>query len=150
MPVASFATARELLYWVAPAVCSCSFAVALTPPGTVRATPPRPMYRMHRDIEELRSGNQSPRPETPEPDSRQGRRNPPEAGVQLLDDDGAVSVQVGGGDHLARQRVGLTLGGDAARVVLEAYLCEVLYAEAVPYTEEGRAPRATRGGVPRS
>ena len=52
------------------------------------------MYRMHRDIEELRTGNQSPRPETPEPDSRQGRRNPPEAGVQLLDDDGAVSVQV--------------------------------------------------------
>ncbi|KAI0831432.1 hypothetical protein BC628DRAFT_1415933 [Trametes gibbosa] len=47
---------------------------------------------MHRDIEELRT--QSPRPETPEPDSRQGRRNPREAGVQLLDDDGAVSVQL--------------------------------------------------------
>ncbi|KAI0375024.1 hypothetical protein BV20DRAFT_961275 [Pilatotrama ljubarskyi] len=47
---------------------------------------------MHRDLEELRT--QSPRPETPEPDSRQGRRNPPEAGVQLLDDDGAISVQL--------------------------------------------------------
>ncbi|KAH9857008.1 hypothetical protein C2E23DRAFT_881495 [Lenzites betulinus] len=47
---------------------------------------------MHRDIEELRT--QSPRPETPEPDSRQGRRNPREAGVQLLDDDGAVSMQL--------------------------------------------------------
>ena len=52
------------------------------------------MSKLHRDIEELRSGNQSPRPETPEPDSRQGRRNPPEAGVQLLEDDGAISVQV--------------------------------------------------------
>ncbi|KAI0647174.1 hypothetical protein C8Q79DRAFT_609124 [Trametes meyenii] len=50
------------------------------------------MSRMHRDIEELRA--QSPRPETPEPDSRQGRRNPPEAGVQLLDDDGAISAQL--------------------------------------------------------
>lgn len=50
------------------------------------------MSKLHRDIEELRT--QSPRPETPEPDSRQGRRNPPEAGVQLLDDDGAISVQV--------------------------------------------------------
>lgn len=33
----------------------------------------------------------SPRPETPEPDSRQGRRNASEAGVQLLDDEGAIS-----------------------------------------------------------
>ncbi|OSC99029.1 hypothetical protein PYCCODRAFT_1438639 [Trametes coccinea BRFM310] len=48
------------------------------------------MSKLHRDIEELRT--QSPRPETPEPDSRQGRRNPPEAGVQLLDDDGAISI----------------------------------------------------------
>ncbi len=54
------------------------------------------MFKMHRDIEELRSGTQSPRPETPEPDSRQGRRNAPEAGVQLLDDDGAISIQVRG------------------------------------------------------
>ena len=52
------------------------------------------MHKMHRDIEELRTGTQSPRPETPEPDSRQGRRNSPAAGVQLLDDDGAISVQV--------------------------------------------------------
>nr|VWO98744.1 Asparagine synthase (Glutamine-hydrolyzing) [Ganoderma boninense] len=52
------------------------------------------MFKMHRDIEELRSGTQSPRPETPEPDSRQGRRNPPGAGVQLLDDDGAISIQL--------------------------------------------------------
>ncbi|RDX56634.1 hypothetical protein OH76DRAFT_1336224 [Lentinus brumalis] len=52
------------------------------------------MSRMHRDIEELRAGTQSPRPETPEPDSRQGRRNAPEAGVQLLDDDGAISEQL--------------------------------------------------------
>ncbi|PCH38095.1 hypothetical protein WOLCODRAFT_87839 [Wolfiporia cocos MD-104 SS10] len=35
----------------------------------------------------------SPRPETPEPDSRQGRRNVA-AGVQLLDDDGAISIQL--------------------------------------------------------
>ena len=36
---------------------------------------------------------QSPRPETPEPDSRQGRRNA-EIGVQLLDDEGAISDKV--------------------------------------------------------
>ncbi|KAG6890461.1 hypothetical protein C0992_001508 [Termitomyces sp. T32_za158] len=33
----------------------------------------------------------SPRPETPEPSSKQGRRN---AGVQLLDDEGAISDQL--------------------------------------------------------
>ncbi|KAF5380905.1 hypothetical protein D9615_003886 [Tricholomella constricta] len=38
----------------------------------------------------LDSGTQSPRPETPEPSSIQGRRN---AGVQLLDDDGGISDQ---------------------------------------------------------
>ncbi|KAG5653970.1 hypothetical protein H0H81_008838 [Sphagnurus paluster] len=42
---------------------------------------------MHR----FESGNQSPRPETPEPASIQGRRN---AGVQLLDDDGGISDQL--------------------------------------------------------
>ncbi|KAI0720966.1 hypothetical protein C8T65DRAFT_252787 [Cerioporus squamosus] len=52
------------------------------------------MSKLHRDIEELRAGTQSPRPETPEPGSRQGRRNAPEAGVQLLDDDGAISEQL--------------------------------------------------------
>ncbi|TFY82974.1 hypothetical protein EWM64_g1041 [Hericium alpestre] len=36
---------------------------------------------------------QSPRPETPEPSSRQGRRNM-ERDVQLLDDDGAISAQL--------------------------------------------------------
>ncbi|KAF9456778.1 hypothetical protein BDZ94DRAFT_316954 [Collybia nuda] len=37
------------------------------------------------------SGARSPRPETPEPSSIQGRRNP---GVQLLDDDGGISDQL--------------------------------------------------------
>ncbi|KAG5646669.1 hypothetical protein DXG03_002659 [Asterophora parasitica] len=37
------------------------------------------------------SGTQSPRPETPEPSSIQGRRN---AGVHLLDDDGGISDQL--------------------------------------------------------
>ena len=36
---------------------------------------------------------QSPRPDTPEPSSRQGRRNP-QPGAQLLDDDGAISEKV--------------------------------------------------------
>jgi hypothetical protein len=36
---------------------------------------------------------QSPRPETPEPESRQGRRNA-QPGAQLLDDDGGISEQV--------------------------------------------------------
>ena len=36
---------------------------------------------------------QSPRPETPEPYVKQGRRNDP-VGVQLLDDEGAISDQV--------------------------------------------------------
>ena len=35
----------------------------------------------------------TPRPETPEPGSRQGRRNA-EPGIQLLDDDGAISDEV--------------------------------------------------------
>ncbi|KAL6305422.1 hypothetical protein BKA93DRAFT_825112 [Sparassis latifolia] len=35
----------------------------------------------------------SPRPETPEPESRQGRRNGA-SGVQLLDDDGGISQQL--------------------------------------------------------
>ena len=37
---------------------------------------------------------QSPRPETPEPYVRQGRRNA-STGVQLLDDEGAISEKVG-------------------------------------------------------
>jgi hypothetical protein len=41
------------------------------------------------------SSRQSPRPDTPEPGSRQGRRNA-QPGVQLLDDDGAISDQVRG------------------------------------------------------
>jgi hypothetical protein len=36
---------------------------------------------------------QSPRPETPEPESRQGRRNA-QPGAQLLDDDGGLSEEV--------------------------------------------------------
>lgn len=47
---------------------------------------------MNRALEELRVS--SPRPETPEPDSRQGRRNARAAGVQLLDDDGGISEQL--------------------------------------------------------
>ena len=54
--------------------------------------PPSPI-KMNRSLEEF-ARVQSPRPETPEPESRQGRRNPRAAGVQLLDDDGAVSAQV--------------------------------------------------------
>lgn len=42
---------------------------------------------------DLESAVQSPRPETPEPESRQGRRNP-QPGVQLLDDDGGISDAV--------------------------------------------------------
>ncbi|KDQ60726.1 hypothetical protein JAAARDRAFT_190879 [Jaapia argillacea MUCL 33604] len=45
---------------------------------------------MQREIE---SRVQSPRPETPEPSSRQGRRNAG-VGVQLLEDDGAISPQL--------------------------------------------------------
>ena len=43
----------------------------------------------------------SPRPDSPEPDSRQGRRNPP-PGVQLLDDEGSISEQVRPLDILLR------------------------------------------------
>jgi len=46
---------------------------------------------MNRQLEELRT--LSPRPGTPEPDSRQGRRNGV-AGVQLLDAEGAISLQL--------------------------------------------------------
>lgn len=54
---------------------------------------PASPIKMNRSIEEF-SRVQSPRPETPEPDSRQGRRNPRAAGVQLLDADGAISTQL--------------------------------------------------------
>ncbi|TCD60573.1 hypothetical protein EIP91_009845 [Steccherinum ochraceum] len=54
--------------------------------------PPSPI-KMNRSLEEF-ARVQSPRPETPEPDSRQGRRNPRAAGVQLLDDDGDISFQL--------------------------------------------------------
>lgn len=43
--------------------------------------------------EDLHSNLQSPRPETPEPGSRQGHRNA-EPGAQLLDEEGAISLQV--------------------------------------------------------
>lgn len=58
---------------------------------TIDATPLSPI-KVTRAFEDLRVS--SPRPETPEPDSRQGRRNALAAGVQLLDDDGAISEQV--------------------------------------------------------
>ncbi|CAL1704368.1 unnamed protein product [Somion occarium] len=52
--------------------------------------PPASPLRRNRIIED-HFRFQSPRPETPEPDSRQGRRNFRALGVQLLDDDGAMS-----------------------------------------------------------
>ena len=48
---------------------------------------------MNRTIEELRSSSHM-RFESPEPESRQGRRNVRTAGVQLLDADGAISIEV--------------------------------------------------------
>lgn len=53
--------------------------------------------KMNRRIDEVRMMN-SLRLETPEPESRQGRRNAQAAGVQLLDTDGAISLQVCSGD----------------------------------------------------
>ncbi|OCH95015.1 hypothetical protein OBBRIDRAFT_746532 [Obba rivulosa] len=47
---------------------------------------------MNIDLNDFRLN--SPRPETPEPDSRQGRRNIADTGAQLLDDDGAISEQL--------------------------------------------------------
>lgn len=49
--------------------------------------------KMNKRIDEVRMMN-SLRLETPEPESRQGRRNAKAAGVQLLDTDGAISLQV--------------------------------------------------------
>ncbi|EKM55541.1 uncharacterized protein PHACADRAFT_209060 [Phanerochaete carnosa HHB-10118-sp] len=48
---------------------------------------------MNRAVEELRSASHL-RFESPEPESRQGRRNVRAAGVQLLDADGAISVEL--------------------------------------------------------
>lgn len=74
---------------------------------------------------------QSPRPETPEPDARQGRRNL-ETGVQLLDDEGAISEKV-----LNLQNIIFVANTDLtvclcflARTMLKAHLCEVLHAAA--------------------
>ena len=48
---------------------------------------------MNRVVEELKNMSQM-RFESPEPESRQGRRNGPTAGVQLLDADGGISLEV--------------------------------------------------------
>jgi len=45
---------------------------------------------MRQDFERI----QSPRPQTPEPGARQGHRNNAQTGVQLLDVDGSISVQL--------------------------------------------------------
>lgn len=45
-------------------------------------------------VAEAGSGIGSPRPETPEPGSQQGRRNSRFPSVQLLDDDGQISEKV--------------------------------------------------------
>ena len=50
------------------------------------------IHKMNRTIEELRASHM--RFESPEPESRQGRRNERTAGVQLLDADGAISIEV--------------------------------------------------------
>lgn len=72
---------------------------------------------------------QSPRPETPEPDARQGRRNL-ETGVQLLDNEGAISEKV-----LNLENKFIVANTDlkacwcfSARTMLKAHLCEVLHA----------------------
>ena len=48
---------------------------------------------MNKIIDEVRMMS-TMRFESPEPESRQGRRNARDAGVQLLDADGAISLQV--------------------------------------------------------
>ena len=52
-----------------------------------------PTLRRNRIVEDL-SRFQSPLLETPEPEARQGRRNFRAGGIQLLDDDGAMSERV--------------------------------------------------------
>lgn len=51
------------------------------------------LCKMNKIIDEVRMMN-SLRLESPEPESRQGRRNAKAAGVQLLEADGAMSLQV--------------------------------------------------------
>lgn len=77
-------------------------------------------------------GIQSLRPETPEPGSRQGRRNA-QPGVQLLDDDGGISDQVKsislqrvrGQNHLTTVQYSIFT---PAGKMLEAHLWQVLCA----------------------
>ena len=57
---------------------------------------------------------QSPRPETPEPDTRQGRRNW-ETGVQLLDDEGAISEKV---NHFFTRQTEISFGVRSAGALL--------------------------------
>ena len=99
------------------------------------------MPSVNRDVEELRMD--SPRPETPEPATRQGRRNGAE-GVQLLDDDGAISVQV-------RIKMCcivyccLTRSDQlpAAGILPEAYFREVLHATTYSHAESCRVAVST-------
>lgn len=51
------------------------------------------IQKMNKAVEELKFMSQM-RFESPEPESRQGRRNIQTAGVQLLDTDGGISLEV--------------------------------------------------------
>lgn len=67
----------------------------------------------------------SPRPETPEPGSRQGRRNA-QPGPQLLDDEGCISEQVRSSARfgISAREDGLTRTIFIANTVLETHLCQ--------------------------
>ena len=66
--------------------------------------------------------------------------------MQLLDDDGAISEQVRKCNSISSS-LWFVDNGRVARDVLEAYLCEVLHAEASPCAAERRASRTTRGCI---
>lgn len=89
---------------------------------------PLTMFSTTNTSSNIDSRVQSPRPGTPEPSSRQGRRNT-QPDAQLLDDDGAISQKVRDGSVLFAM-LRLTHEGCTVLVgsVSETHLHEILYA----------------------
>lgn len=80
---------------------------------------------MNKALEELRNRAHM-RFESPEPESRQGRRNDRTAGVQLLDADGGISLEVSGTGYFERV-TGLTISRIVGSV-LGPHIRQVLHA----------------------
>jgi hypothetical protein len=86
----------------------------------------------------------SPRPETPEPSSIQGRRNT-ETNVQLLDDEGVISDEVSQSQHSAPRLVIHSTHRIHIIIKLEACLKHIFAKYCSPPHPQAHAPRTADG-----